>query len=68
MNSSKELTPIKSHDAVMVCVELDQLIQDNHKISEREKRMGNHLPSRYHHGYEEGLERALKIVKKHFGV
>lgn len=52
----------------MVCISLDEAIVDIKKSNKVANKLGNMADDRYYHGYEEGLKRALRIVKKRFGV
>lgn len=64
----RKVTPLKSHDAVMVCISLDETIIDIRKAKKTANKLGNMVDDRYYHGYEEGLKRALRIVKGRFGA
>ncbi len=76
MQKEKPLVLLKSHDAVMVCISLDEklfAIKSARRLVKRSA--GPDTPAgavkaedRYYHGYEEGLQYALRMIKEKFGV
>lgn len=60
--------PLTNHDAVMVCVELDSIIESNKSLARKFKREENSPMNRYQHGYAEGVVRAKDEILKRFGV
>lgn len=76
MSREKPPTLLKSHDAVMVCISLDEkLLAIKSARSLVKRSSGPDTPEwalksedRYYHGYEEGLQYALLKIKEKFGV
>jgi len=52
----------------MVCISLDEAIVSIKDAKKVANKLGNMVDDRYYHGYEEGLKRALRIVKGRFEV
>ena len=63
----KRTTRLFSHNATMALIDLMELSESNRIMAAKFKREENTPMNRYHHGYCEGLLKAIEIVKERFG-